>query len=177
MAGRLPSGHVVLFDDDAFYLGSVMAEVLVKAGCTVTIVTPEDTVASWSSNTLDFRHIQKRLYTLGVRQLTSHNIVLAHAGGVRTQHNWSGVAQDIACDAIVSLTARLPNDALEAELLARASEWELAGVKTVHCIGDAHAPGLIAHAVYAGHRYAQTFDGGREKNVPFKRHLPVAQLG
>ncbi|MEQ1692772.1 MAG: FAD-dependent oxidoreductase, partial [Gemmatimonas sp.] len=158
MAGRLPSGHVVIFDDDAFYLGSVMAELLIKAGCTVTIVTPEDTVSSWSSNTLDFRHIQKRLYALGVQQVTTHNIVFASVGGVRAQHHWSGVIQDIACDAIVSVTARLPNDALYVELLSREPEWQAAGVKTVQCIGDAHAPGLIAHAVYAGHRYAQTFD-------------------
>ena len=29
---------------------------------------------------------------------------------------------------------------------------------TVRCIGDAEAPGLIAHAVYAGHRYARELE-------------------
>ena len=178
MAGRVPSGgeHVVIFDDDAFYLGSVLAEVLVKAGCTVTIVTPEAVVASWSTNTLDFRHIQKRLYALGVQQVTSHNVVSAGARSVKVRHNWSGVSLDIACDAVVSVTARVPNDALHGELLVREAEWAAAGVKSVQCIGDALAPGLIAHAVYAGHRYAQTFDEGCERDVPFKRHLPVAQF-
>lgn len=95
---------------------------------------------------------------------------------MRVEHHWSGVIYDMACDAIVSVTARVPNDVLHAELLARESEWAAAGVKTAQCIGDALAPGLIAHAVYAGHRYAQSFDEGREKDVPFKRHLPVAQL-
>ena len=175
MAGRVPTGHVVIFDDDAFYLGSVLAEVIVKAGGTVTIVTPEDTVASWSTNTLDFRHIQKKLYALGVQQVTTHNLVEASSGGVRVQHHWSGVVQDIACDAVVSMTARVPNDALYHELVARETEWAAAGVRSVQCIGDALAPGLIAHAVYAGHRYAQTFDAGPEQDVPFRRHLPVAQ--
>jgi dimethylamine/trimethylamine dehydrogenase len=177
MAGRMPSGHVVIFDDDSFYLGSVMADALVQAGCRVTIVTPDDTVASWSTNTLDYRHIQKRLYTLGVAQVTTHNIVSATAGGVQVEHHWSGATMDIACDAVLSLTARLPNDALHTELLERQAAWSDAGVSNVQCIGDALAPGLIAHAVYSGHRYAQEFDEGPVSDVPFRRHLPVAQSG
>ena len=175
MDGTVPSGHVVLFDDDSFYLGSSMAELIVARGGTVTIVTPDDSVASWSTNTLDFRHIQKRLYKLGVKQVTSHNVTAARAGSVSLEHVWSGVASELACDAVVSVTARVPNDALFAELELRQSEWAGAGVKTVQCIGDALAPGLIAHAVYAGHRYAQLFDAGPVPDVPFRRHLPVAQ--
>ena len=176
MDGNVPTGHVVLFDDDAFYLGSSMAELIVARGGTVTIVTPDDTVASWSTNTLDFRHIQKRLYALGVKQVTSHNITSAGAGSISLEHVWSGARSELACDAVVSVTARMPNDALFGELEARQSEWVGAGVKTVQCIGDALAPGLIAHAVYAGHRYAQLLDGGAVKDVPFRRHLPVAQV-
>ena len=173
--GAVPTGHVVIFDDDGFYLGSVLAEYIVRAGGTVTIVSPEDSVASWTTNTLEFRHIQRRLYGLGVEQVTSHNIVRASAGGVEVEHNWSGELREIACDAVVSLTARVPNDTLHHELLAREAEWAEAGVTQVQCIGDALAPGLIVHAVYAGHRYAQTFDEGPEADVPFRRHLPVAQ--
>ena len=98
MAGRIPSGHVVIFDDDGFYLGSHMAELVVKSGGTATIVTPEDTVSSWTTNTLEFRHIQKRLYALGVEQITTHNITAAYAGGVTVEHHWSHVARDIPCD-------------------------------------------------------------------------------
>ncbi len=177
MDGNVPTGHVVLFDDDAFYLGSSMAELIVARGGSVTIVTPDDTVASWSTNTLDFRHIQKRLYALGVKQVTSHNITAARAGSVTLEHVWSGAVSELACDAVVSVTARVPNDALFTELELRQAEWAGAGVKTVQCIGDALAPGLIAHAVYAGHRYAQLLDDGPLKDVPFRRHLPVAQAG
>ncbi len=174
MAGRVPTGHVVLFDDDSFYLGSALAELIVSAGGTVTIVTPEDTVASWSTNTLDFRHIQKRLYAIGVKQVTSHNITAARTGSVLLEHVWSGVTAELPCDAVVSVTARVPNDGLLAALEERQGEWAAAGVRSVECIGDALAPGLIAHAVYAGHRYAQEFDEGTVKDVPFRRHLPVA---
>jgi dimethylamine/trimethylamine dehydrogenase len=41
----------------------------------------------------------------------------------------------------------------------------------VKCAGDAHAPGLIAHAVYAGHRYARELDEAPTGDVPFRRHL------
>jgi dimethylamine/trimethylamine dehydrogenase len=175
MDGAVPTGHVVIFDDDAFYVGSVMAEAVVRAGGTVTLVTPDDTVASWSGNTLDYRHIQKRLHELGVVQVVSHNIVSAEPGWVRLEHGWSGASRKIACDAVLSVTARLPEDGLLVALEARRGEWEGAGLRAAECIGDAHAPGLIAHAVYAGHRYAQEFDAGAVPDVPFRRHLPVAQ--
>ena len=48
MRGRIPDGPVLLFDDDAFYIGSVMAEVLRAAGREVIYVTPDDVVASWT---------------------------------------------------------------------------------------------------------------------------------
>jgi dimethylamine/trimethylamine dehydrogenase len=173
MAGRVPTGEVVIFDDDAFYMGSLMAELVVRAGGTATIVTPDDTVATWSSNTLEYRHLQKRLHALGVRQVVSSNVREAMAGSVTLEHAWTGAHLPLACDALVSVTARLPQDALHAALLAREHDWTAAGVRSVECIGDALAPGLIAHAVYAGHRYAREF-GEPVRDVPFRRHLPVA---
>jgi dimethylamine/trimethylamine dehydrogenase len=69
---------------------------------------------------------------------------------------------------------RLPNDGLHQALLAREGEWAAAGIGQVQCIGDALAPGLIVHAVYAGHRFAREFeavagDNGAGDDVPFKR--------
>ncbi|MBP7917422.1 MAG: hypothetical protein KAZ45_03040, partial [Arenimonas sp.] len=60
------------------------------------------------------------------------------------------------------------------ELLARENEWRAAGIAQVSCIGDALAPGLIAHAVYAGHRFAREFEAAPGENgdsvdVPFRR--------
>ncbi len=77
--------------------------------------------------------------------------------------------------ALVSLTARLPNDVLYQALREREAEWQEAGIHRIDCIGDALAPGLIAHAVYAGHRYAQELGVPREGEVPFKRHFHVGQ--
>jgi dimethylamine/trimethylamine dehydrogenase len=75
---------------------------------------------------------------------------------------------------VVTITARLPRDALYQELLAVESQWSVAGIQSVKCAGDALAPGLIAHAVYAGHRYAREMDEELLGDVPFRRHLHIS---
>ena len=56
-------------------------------------------------------------------------------------------------------------------LLALESQWSTAGIRSVRCAGDALAPGLIAHAVYAGHRYARELDEASAGDVPFRRQV------
>ena len=172
MLGRMPLGRVIVFDDDSFYTGSVMAELLVKHGCQVHLVTPDDTIASWSTHTLDYRHIQKRMHALGVVQHVATNVTALATGHAALAHLWSGATSALECDALVAVTARVPNDALFVDLERRPDACAAAGVRSVQCIGDALAPGLIAHAVYAGHRYAQEFDAPPHGDVPFRRFFP-----
>lgn len=175
MDDHWPDGHVVIYDDDYFYTGSVVAEALRKRGCEVTYVTPDDTIASWSSYTLDYRHIQKRLAQLAVECVVSHSITDFSDTTLQLEQVWNGKPKSLHCDALVSITARLPNDALFQALRERESEWQDAGIQRIDCIGDALAPGLIAHAVYAGHRYAQELGTTRDGEVPFKRHFHVGE--
>ena len=78
----------------------------------------------------------------------------------------------IACDAVVLVTARLPNDALYLDLKARQADWRDAGISSVKLIGDANAPAPIAWATYAGHRYAEELDAPDIGDaVPFRREL------
>ncbi len=59
MAGDGPQGGtVILYDDDHFYIGSVLTELLVARGCAVEFVTPSALVAEWSDNTLEQGYIQ-----------------------------------------------------------------------------------------------------------------------
>lgn len=173
-AAAAPAGPVLLFDDDGFYLGSVIAEWLRLQGREVIYVTPDDSIASWSSNTLDYRHIQWRLHKLEVEQVVAHNLAGFDGRWATLEQVWSGKTQQRECAALVTITARLPNDALLQDLLAREAEWADAGIASVRAIGDAEAPGLIAHAVYAGHRYARELDAPlAEDAVPFRRHFPI----
>ena len=178
--GRLPEhGPVLLYDDDGFYLGSVLAERLVQAGLDVVYVTPEDTVAGWTTNTLDYRHIQKRLRKLGVQIITAHELLGFAGDHAELACAWGGARRTVACASVLTVTARLPDDGLFQALAARQPAWADHGIARIDCIGDALAPGLIAHAVYAGHRYAREFDDARDPvsrrdSVPFRRRRFVA---
>lgn len=177
MQGRLPDGPVVIFDDDYFYTGSTIADKLCLEKRQVWYVTPDDTIASWSSHTLDYRHIQWRMHELGVQQLVAHNILEFTGDRVQLEHGWSGKTSELACASVVAITSRLPNDALFQALQEREADWQAAGIKSVQCAGDALAPGLIAHAVYAGHRYARELDEAPQGDVPFRRHFHIAVDG
>jgi dimethylamine/trimethylamine dehydrogenase len=169
MRGRIPDGPVLLFDDDAFYIGSVMAEVLCAAGREVIYVTADDVVASWTTNTQEFKQVQKRLRSLGMQIITGHNIRSLDSEGADLVCVYSDREQRVSCASVVAVTARLPNDKLETSLLALAADWQSAGVEAVTPIGDCHAPGLIVHAVYAGHRYARELEEPAEGEVCFRR--------
>jgi dimethylamine/trimethylamine dehydrogenase len=171
MNGIVPEGPVVVFDDDYFYYASTIADKLCAEKRAVYYVTPDDTIASWSSNTLDYRHIQARMHALGVEQIVSSNITAFKGDRVVLQHVWSGKTSELSCAAVVTITARLPQDALYQELLAIESQWSTASIRSVRCAGDALAPGLIAHAVYAGHRYARELDEACAGDVPFRRQV------
>ena len=173
MAGRLPEGaRVLLYDDDHYYLGGVLAELLVREGRRVTLATPAADVSNWTHNTLEQAAIQTRLLELGV-EIRPHR-VLAGLGAAAAELAcvYTGRTETLACDAAVLVTARLPEDRLYRELKARAADWKTAGIASVDVIGDACAPGTIAMAVYAGRRYAEELDAPEIGDaVPFRREL------
>ena len=86
VVGAMVPGPVVLFDDDNFYLGGVMAERLRRAGRAVTLVTTAPCVSSWSVNTMEQHRIQARLIELGVDLVTSHNLSVVGDAGSTQRH-------------------------------------------------------------------------------------------
>ena len=80
--------------------------------------------------------------------------------------------QPIGCDAVVLVTSKLENNSVYNDLKVREAEWADSGIKTVKLIGDANAPGPIAWATYAGHRYARELDGDDIGDaLPFRREV------
>jgi len=69
---------------------------------------------------------------------------------------------------VVMVTARLPNDNLYHELMAAPGTLGKAGIKSVTRIGDCLAPGMIAHAVYSGHRHARELDAPAPADLSFR---------
>jgi dimethylamine/trimethylamine dehydrogenase len=125
-------------------------------------------------NTLDYRHIRKRMAKQGIEVIVSHNITAFDDTTLTLENGWDGQRHERACDAIVLVTSRLPHDALYQELLQREADWADAGIRSLRCIGDAEAPGLIAHAIYAGHRYARELEEAPSGEVAFRRHFHTA---
>ncbi len=172
MDGKLPAGHVVIYDDDHYYMGSVLAELLISRGARVTFITPSTKVAEWSVNTLEQAQIQRRLLELGANVVLSHGVTSVQAKSVMTACAYTGRTSEIACDGVVMVTSRLPNEALYLDLLVQKDVWESHGIQSIRVIGDAQAPAAIAWATYAGHRYAEEFDAPDLGDaLPFRREV------
>ena len=169
LRGELPAGdRVVIYDDDHYYLGGVIAELFAAAGRKVTLVTPEARVSAWTENTMEQHRVHVRLAEAGVEIVLSQVLTSAGSGAVELSCAYTGRPLTLPADALVLLTARLPDDELATAL--RAAE----GGPTVRALGDALAPGTIAAAVWDGHRYAEELDDPAVANndlAPFKREV------
>jgi len=178
MDGTLPSGRVVVYDDDHYYMGGVLAELLASNGAQVTLVTPSAYVSDWTNNTLEQVAIHPRLVEAGVEIVLNRGVTEIHAGHVVSNCTYTGRTWSIEADAVVMVASRAGNDGLYEDLLAREAEWRDAGLKSVKLIGDANAPGPIAWATYAGHRYARELDGPDLGDaLPFRREITALAEG
>jgi len=165
MNGALPAGPVLVYDEDHYYMGNVIAEKLRGAGLDVIFATPESKVGLWTARTAEQSRVQARMIELGVRlELDS---ALASLGRDRAvlACSYTGRTREIEVASVVMVTSREPSDALYRELAEQID---------IERIGDCRAPGLIATAVYAGHLYAREMDETPRAGVPFKREHVLA---
>lgn len=177
MDGNRPNGHVVIYDDDHYYMGGVLAELLIKSGATVTLITPSAFVSDWTNNTLEQASIHVRLAELGVDIVLNRGVTQINRDHVISNCTYTGRTQEFAADGVVIVGSRSGNDQVYTDLLARQSDWGDAGIKTVKLFGDAEAPGPIAWSTYAGHRYARELDGENIGDaLPFRREITQLAL-
>ncbi len=170
-AGTQVEGPVVIFDDDHYYMGSVMAELLSARGLDVTFVTPAAIVAEWTEHTLEQSRIQEGLIEAGVRIVPLHSVAKVGNDTITLSCVYTDREHDLPCATFVPVTMRLPEDALFHELTSLLKDRE--GPKSLVRIGDCLAPGTIAATVYAGHRYARELGEPQTDDVPFRRELPA----
>jgi len=167
MAGMLPQGRVVIYDDDHYYMGGVLAELLAEKDCSVTLVTPAPGISYWTQFTLEQNRILARLLKLGVNLLPHHVLDALLPESIRIKHSLTGATTSLPADALVLVTDRIPNDALYRELQPALADGRL---NSLRLIGDALAPNIIAQAVFSGHLAAREFDETINPNeTPFKR--------
>jgi dimethylamine/trimethylamine dehydrogenase len=164
MDGRLPNGRVLVYDDDHYYMGGVLAELLARAGCQVTLVTPAPQISYWTQFTLEQERIEARLAWLEVAMLTRAALREIMPGGVTFFSKITGESRDLACDAVVLVSDRRPRRELADVLAPALADGHL---QTMRLIGDAEAPNIIAQAVFAGHLAARMFGMPEDDAVPF----------
>jgi dimethylamine/trimethylamine dehydrogenase len=168
MDGNLPTGATIVYDEDGYYLGGVIAEKIRAAGNDVTYVTPADTVSHWAENTSERWRVRSHMMRLGIRIEVSKT--LANFDGARADLvcTYSGDLTHLNAQAVVMVTQRKTNDALYHELLNSAG-GDLSKLPfSVTRIGDCDAPAIIAAAVYAGHKYARELDAPVDPDEPLR---------
>jgi dimethylamine/trimethylamine dehydrogenase len=117
-------------------------------------------------NTMEQHKIHRRLVEAGVAVITDTAVVHHERDTARLTCAYTGRERDIAADAIVSVTFRLPDDSLVGAL-------QTLGFVNVQAIGDAWSPGTIAEAVYSGRLYAEELHAPARPSgeVPFRREV------
>ena len=165
MKGQVPDGNVVIYDDDHYYMGSVLAELLIRKGCQASLVTPAPLISHWSKFTLEQEHIQLRLMNMGVGLYTQHHLAAIRENATTLSHVISGAMLDLVADAVVLVTDRLPNDLVYQALQPALADGKLDSLRV---IGDAEAPHIIAQAVFSGHLAAREFETRPTDSTPFR---------
>jgi len=160
LAGRLPGGEVVIFDDDHYYLGPVIAIKLAREGSRVRYVTTEGRVGAWSQNTQEQERSQRALIELGVDIEVNVALAAFEESIATLACVFTGRTHAVPASAVVLVTSRVSDEALYRALVGedagvppRASPQSLPA--SVQRIGDCLQPALIAAAVYSGHRAAR----------------------
>ncbi len=163
------SGPVVLFDDDHYYMGAVLAEKLQTKGLEVTLVTPASSAGEWSINTEEQVRTQRRLLNLGVKILTGKAVNAIGGDAAEITCVYTGKSFQQPAASLVAVTARKPHNELYWQLTSDPDALKENGIKTIVRIGDCRAPGIIAAAVHAGHRVAREMDAPDAGDVSFRR--------
>lgn len=168
MSGTTLSGHIAVYDDDGAYLSSAIAEQLIEQGCQVTIITPHETYASWTALTLERNRLLPRMHELGIEILCAHQLQSFDGSTMTLCHGFNKVISDIAVDGLVTITSREPSEGIYHQLVDDQPALDNAGIKTLQRIGDCEAPGLIAHAIFAGHKCGREILTEPNSNTPLR---------
>ncbi len=174
MAGVDLPKDLLIYDDDHYYMANVLAEVALAKGCRVTFVTPAAQVAPWTLYTMEQHRIQARLLEAGAEVVMKQALTAIGPAGATLTCEYTGRERQVACDGILLVTARLPNDALFQALRGDQGALDRAGIASVTALADAIAPSTIAAAIYDGHRYAREIEAPVDPDrAPFRREFAV----
>jgi dimethylamine/trimethylamine dehydrogenase len=163
--------NFIIYDDDHYYMGGVLAELLARHGYQVTLVTPAPLISYWSQFTLEQERIQQKLMRLGVKLYPQTVLSEIESDCVKLRNTISGSEVELQRDGVVLVSDRVSNDSLYYELKPA---LDVGKIKSLRIIGDAEAPNIIAQAVFSGHLAAREFGEEKAEGTPFKvERMPI----
>lgn len=167
MSGTMPKpGPVLVYDEDGYYMGGVIAEKLKALGHDVSLVTPSDNISDWAGKTSERWRVRTHLMKLGVDTVVSHSLSSFDGETAVLSCEYSGAEKPLTVSSVVMVTFRRPNDALYHDVLASVDGDIDKLPFTLKRIGDCEAPAIIAAATYAGHKYAREMDAPADPDEP-----------
>jgi dimethylamine/trimethylamine dehydrogenase len=172
MAGRLPDGPVLVYDDDNYYMGPVLALKLCAAGRAVALATNEGRAGHWSRYTGEQEFTSAALIEAGVEILTNLGLEGFDGSEVRLACVFTGRTVIRPARSLLTVTSRAPSDGLYFELADDPDRLAENGIHSVSRIGDCAAPGTVAAAVYAGHRAARRLGEPQDEAADLPREQP-----
>lgn len=138
---------VVIFDCTGNYASAGTAELLGNMGVDVSVVSSALRVGQGLGRTTDLELWTRRVEKLGVKLISSSNIMSITDGTVSYMDNYSGATYQIEnVDSVLIGNAMSANNALYYELKDKIESY---------LIGDAAAPRLLGNCIFEGYEVAK----------------------
>ena len=174
----LEGERILVFDNDGYFMGVSISELLATAGKKVTLMTPLGNVAPYMHFTLEAPNMHRRLHSLGVEIVTYHLPSRFEEGSVVATHVYDEHGHEVRweADGVVLVSQRRSSDSLYRALKDEIGldGLKAEGVDALYRIGDCEAPRLTADAVFSGHRLAREIDSSDPSiPLPFRRERRV----
>jgi len=149
----------IVYDDDHFYMASVIAEKLSMSGHKVIYATPLPSVATWTDLTLEQDRIINNFNKLNIE--IKPNTKLKSDG--KFINLLSGQTESFDIENIIFVGARLPRNEVYKEVKNQLND------RNIYMVGDCVSPGIIQAAVLSGHSVARQIIEDKNNNNYFLR--------
>src|SRR5262249_37600180 len=87
--GGIEGERVLVYDVDSYFTGVAMAELLLRAGKQVTVVTPSPNLAQYMFFTGEGFRVNRQIRAAGAKIVTDHLVTEVDSEGARGQNVWS----------------------------------------------------------------------------------------
>ena len=169
MKGVELKGPVIIYDDDHYYFGNVLAAQMARQGHEVHLVCPLPSIAEWMGYTLESPRVLDQMVELGVHMHPNTTVDEWTGSALNVTRSDSGATlPQIEGETLISVGVRDPQDGLLTTLKNDPDHAD-----KVSGIGDCLAPGIIQAAVFSGHAEARRLISDTPTNGIYRRETPV----